>query len=60
MLPLYWVLYPELFTLTRVALRQVALALTKVEEVYECFDKKLKWQAEVEQYRDLLLKVINQ
>jgi hypothetical protein len=51
------VLYPELFILTRVVLRQVTLALTKVEEVYEYSDKKLKWQAEVKHYRDLLLTV---
>tara|TARA_B100000315_G_scaffold150851_1_gene139614 strand:+ start:132 stop:1472 length:1341 start_codon:yes stop_codon:yes gene_type:complete len=54
------VLYPKLLTLARVVLRQVALALTKVEEVCGCSDKKSKWQAEVVHYRDLFLKVINQ
>jgi len=54
------VLYLELLTLSRVAIHQVVLALTKVKELSECSDIKLKWQAEVEHYRDLLLKVINQ
>ncbi len=53
-------LYPDLLKLTRVVLRQVTLALSKVEKECEHSEKVLKWQDKVEHHRDLLLKVINQ
>ena len=54
------VLYSDLLKLTRVVLRQVKLALSKVNEECERSDKMLKWQAKIEHHRDLLLKIINQ
>jgi IS5 family transposase len=54
------VLYPKLLKVVRVVLRQVELALSKVNEECGVSDKKIKWQTEVEHYRNLLVKVIDQ
>jgi IS5 family transposase len=54
------VLYPELLKLTKIVLKQVDKGLQRVvEDVRDC-EHKRKWIQEVEHYRDLTLKVINQ
>jgi IS5 family transposase len=53
-------LYPKLLKVVRVVLRQVELALSKVNEKCRNSNKTLKWQADIEHYRTLLIKVIDQ
>ncbi|NRB39901.1 MAG: ISNCY family transposase [Pseudomonadales bacterium] len=53
-------LYPELLKLVRVVQRQIERGLSMVKAQCSASEKMLKWQAKVEHYRDLLLKVVNQ
>ena len=54
------VLYPELIKLAHVVLKQVDRGLQRIiEEVRDC-EHTRKWVQEIEHYRDLMLKVIDQ
>jgi IS5 family transposase len=54
------VLYPNLLKLVRVVLRQVDRGLERVRADTFDSDQKKKWISQVEQYRGLTLKVVNQ
>ena len=54
------VLYPNLLKLSRVVLQQVDRGLKSVKADTFDADKKRKWISQVEHYRDLVLKVIDQ
>jgi len=53
-------LYPKLLQIVRIALKQVDRGLDAVEVGTCDSDKKRRWVSQVEQYRDLVLEVINQ
>ena len=53
-------LYPDLLKIGRVVVRQVERILLKVKNESEVSEKNYKWQLNVEHYRNLLLRVIDQ